>query len=54
MSDAKPILKNPVWRLCKQPIGEIGDVVFSFAEGTIPEPGDGKFLIRLNYPAIYP
>lgn len=54
MSDAKPILKNPVWRLRKPPTGEIGDVVLSFAEGTDPEPGDGKFLIRLNYPVIYP
>ncbi len=54
MTDVNPVLKNQVWRLRKRPIGDISDDVLSFAEEAIPEPGDGEFLVRLNYLSLDP
>lgn len=46
--------KNRVWRLRKRPVGAIADDVLSFAEEAIPEPGNGEFLVRLNYLSLDP
>ena len=45
---------NRVWRLRKRPIGDISNDVLSFSEEAIPEPGDGEFVIRLNYLSLDP
>ena len=45
---------NRVWRLRKRPVGDITDDVLSFEEESIPEPGDGEFLFRLNYLSLDP
>jgi hypothetical protein len=45
---------NRIWRLRKRPVGEITDDVLSFEEESIPEPGDGEFLIQLNYLSLDP
>ena len=45
---------NRVWRLRKRPIGEITDDVLSFEEESLPEPGEGEFLFRLNYLSLDP
>jgi len=45
---------NRVWRLRKRPAGMIGDEVLSLAEEPIPEPGEGQFLLRLNYLSLDP
>jgi len=45
---------NRVWRLRKRPTGDITDDVLSFEEETIPEPGEGEFLFRLNYLSLDP
>lgn len=46
--------ENRVWRLRKRPVGDITDDVLSFETETIPEPGDGEFLFRLNYLSLDP
>jgi NADPH-dependent curcumin reductase CurA len=46
--------KNRVWRLRKRPLGDITDDVLSFEEESIPEPGEGEFLFRLNYLSLDP
>jgi NADPH-dependent curcumin reductase len=45
---------NRIWRLRKRPVGDITDDVLSFEEESIPEPGDGQFLFRLNYLSLDP
>ncbi len=45
---------NRVWRLRKRPIGDIKDDVLSLEQETIPEPGDGECLFRLNYLSLDP
>jgi NADPH-dependent curcumin reductase CurA len=45
---------NRVWRLRKRPVGNITDDVLSFGEESIPEPGDGELLFRLNYLSLDP
>ena len=45
---------NRVWRLRKRPTGDVADDVLSFEEKTIPEPGEGEFLFRLNYLSLDP
>ena len=45
---------NRIWRLRKRPVGEITDDILSFEEESIPEPGDGEFLVRLNYLSLDP
>ena len=45
---------NHVWRLRKRPVGDITNDVLSFDEEAIPEPGDGEFLVRLNYLSLDP
>jgi len=45
---------NHVWRLRKRPVGEITDDVLSLEVESIPEPGPGEFLFRLNYLSLDP
>jgi NADPH-dependent curcumin reductase len=45
---------NRVWRLRKRPLGAIGDDVLSFDQEPIPEPGQGQFLVRLDYLSLDP
>jgi NADPH-dependent curcumin reductase CurA len=45
---------NRIWRLRKRPVGDITDDALSFEEESIPEPGDGEFLFRLNYLSLDP
>jgi NADPH-dependent curcumin reductase len=45
---------NRVWRLRKRPVGEITDDVLSFEEESVPEPGEGEFVFRLNYLSLDP
>ena len=45
---------NRVWRLRERPFGDITEDVLSFEEESIPEPGDGEFLFRLNYLSLDP
>jgi NADPH-dependent curcumin reductase len=45
---------NRIWRLRKRPVGEITDDVLSLEEESIPEPGQGEFLFRLNYLSLDP
>ena len=45
---------NRIWRLRNRPVGDITDDVLSFEEESIPEPGDGEFLFRLNYLSLDP
>lgn len=45
---------NRVWRLRKRPVGAIADDVLSFATEPVPEPGEGQFLVRLNYLSLDP
>jgi len=46
--------KNRIWRLRNRPVGDITDDVLSFEEESIPVPGDGEFLFRLNYLSLDP
>jgi hypothetical protein len=45
---------NRVWRLRQRPVGDITDDVLSLEEESIPEPGDGEVLFRLNYLSLDP
>jgi NADPH-dependent curcumin reductase CurA len=45
---------NRVWRLRKRPGGDITDDVLTLGEESIPEPGDGECLFRLNYLSLDP
>ncbi len=45
---------NRVWRLRKRPVGLIGDDVLSFDREPIPEPGEGQFVLRMNYLSLDP
>ena len=45
---------NRVWRLRKRPVGMIGDDVLSLAQESIPQPGAGEILVRLNYLSLDP
>lgn len=45
---------NRIWRLRKRPVGNITDDVLSIEEESIPEPGEGEFLFRLNYLSLDP
>ncbi|MCH8873106.1 NADP-dependent oxidoreductase [candidate division KSB1 bacterium] len=45
---------NRIWRLRNRPVGDITDDVLSFEDESIPEPGDGEFLFRLNYLSLDP
>jgi NADPH-dependent curcumin reductase len=45
---------NRVWRLRKRPVGEITDDVLSFEEESLPDPGEGEFVFRLNYLSLDP
>ena len=45
---------NRVWRLRKRPVGDISDDVLTLGEESIPEPGEGECLFRLNYLSLDP
>src|SRR5437870_1959294 len=45
---------NRVWRLRKRPVGNITDDVLTLDEESIPEPGGGECLFRLNYLSLDP
>lgn len=45
---------NRVWRLRKRPVGNITDDVLTLNEESIPEPGDGECVFRLNYLSLDP
>ena len=45
---------NRVWRLRKRPVGPIDADVLSFEREPIPKPGEGEFLLRLNYLSLDP
>lgn len=45
---------NRVWRLRKRPEGDITDDVLTLDEESIPEPGNGECLFRLNYLSLDP
>jgi NADPH-dependent curcumin reductase len=45
---------NRVWRLRKRPVGDITDDVLTLDDESIPEPGDGECLFRLNYLSLDP
>lgn len=45
---------NRVWRLRKRPLGGITDDDLTLEEEAIPEPGDGEFLIRLDFLSLDP
>lgn len=45
---------NRVWRLRQRPAGELSDDVLSLGEEPVPQPGDGEFLVRLNYLSLDP
>jgi NADPH-dependent curcumin reductase CurA len=45
---------NRVWRLRKRPVGDITDDVLTLDEESIPEPGGGECLFRLNYLSLDP
>jgi NADPH-dependent curcumin reductase CurA len=45
---------NRIWQLRRRPVGEITDDILSFEKESIPEPGDGELLVRLNYLSLDP
>ena len=45
---------NRVWRLRKRPLADITDDDLTLEEEATPEPGDGEFLIHLDYLSLDP